>query len=114
MLEFHEYSERAHATAFYSQSIKGNMPSLVYAALGVGGESGELLEKIKKLYRDSGGNLDEDIQLAIIKEAGDVLWYLNEVALMAGSSLEKVAEENLKKLEERTKRKTLQGSGDDR
>jgi NTP pyrophosphatase (non-canonical NTP hydrolase) len=70
---------------------------LAIGALGLGGESGEVTELIKKhLYH--GRDLDRD---KVIKELGDVLWYVMFMADSVGSSLREVAEVNNQKLRER-------------
>lgn len=111
-MHFDEYGEKAHKTAFHETSEF--MPGLVYACLGIGGEAGEALDKVKKLYRDQKGKWVEEARKAFLKELGDVLWYINEAAMLAGSSLQEVAELNLEKLSARTKAGTLSGSGDNR
>jgi len=50
----------------------------------------------------------------MIKELGDVLFYVAACANFYGSTLEKVANLNMKKLNSRKKRGVLQGSGDNR
>jgi NTP pyrophosphatase (non-canonical NTP hydrolase) len=48
------------------------------------------------------------------KELGDVLWFVSEMSYMIGTNLSEVAELNVKKLQDRQKRNTLKGSGDNR
>lgn len=65
--------------------------------LGISGEAGEVSDPIKKhLFH---GHPLEIIKL--LKELGDVLWYIAEIADAAGFTLEDVARWNIKKLEER-------------
>jgi NTP pyrophosphatase (non-canonical NTP hydrolase) len=85
-----------------------------YPALGLCGEAGEVAEKVKKVIRDDGGVVSEEARTAIILELGDALWYLAAVARDIGSSLEDVAQANIKKLQSRIDRGTLRGSGDGR
>ena len=107
-------SDYQHGARKYSKYPgKGEFTGLAYAALGLNGEAGEVAEKIKKLWRDN-GELNDKTRLAITKELGDVLWYLAAVADEVGVSLSVVAALNLEKLESRTKRDVLSGSGDDR
>ena len=82
--------------------------------LGLGGESGEVLEKFKKILRDKQGRISGSDRTAIVKELGDVLWYVNAIAHLVGSDLEEVARLNNEKLASRQYRGQLQGSGDDR
>lgn len=78
-------------------------------ALGLNGEAGEVADKIKKEVRDGSYLTGE-----IVKELGDVLWYLTRLCDAHNVTLKEVAELNKEKLESRLKRNKLQGSGDDR
>jgi len=106
-MKFEEYQKRATATAIYPAKF-----SVLYPALGLAGEAGEVADKVKKIVRDNKQLVDEREELA--KELGDVLWYINAMARDIGYSLEVIAEINLNKLESRKERGTLQGSGDNR
>lgn len=109
-LTFDEYQRRARETAVYPDI--GN--NFVYPSLGVAGEAGEIIEKVKKVLRDKEGELDEASIQEIMIEMGDELWYLANLAEELGVSLDEIAERNLQKLSSRQKRAKLQGSGDDR
>ena len=108
-MDFKQYSEIALSTKNYPQE----MP-VVYPALGLAGECGEAVDKIKKVIRDHGGVFSETKSLEIIKELGDVLWYVNAIAVDLGYSLEDVARINAEKIRSRKLRGTLQGEGDER
>ena len=84
---------------------KGN-ERLVENTLGLVGEAGEVAEKVKKVIRDK-GNLN---QAELVKELGDVLFYVAALANHIDSDLETVAVNNLAKLHDRKKRNKLQGS----
>ena len=103
-MTFNEYQENASKTAIYPEQFK-----LVYPALGLAGEAGEVAEKVKKHIRD--GVLDVD---AVKKEMGDVLWYLAALASDLGIELEDVALANVEKLSSRKQRGVIGGSGDNR
>jgi NTP pyrophosphatase (non-canonical NTP hydrolase) len=103
-LNFEQYQKRALKTAIYPKEL-----GLYYTALGLSGEAGEVSEKIKKLIRD--GTLDRE---SLIKELGDVLWYLSALSNELGISLQQVAEKNLQKLALRSAKGSLNGEGDDR
>lgn len=87
---------------------------IVYPALGLAGEAGEVAEKVKKLCRDRDGVIDPEFKTLLKKELGDVLWYVSEVARQAGLTLSEVAEHNIEKLNSRKERGVLHGSGDER
>jgi NTP pyrophosphatase (non-canonical NTP hydrolase) len=101
-LSLDEYQEKVMTTAIYKDKI-------LYTALGLCGEAGEVAEKIKKWLRD--GELD-DIELA--KELGDVMWYVAALSNDLGYDLSEIAEMNLIKLQSRKARGMLGGSGDNR
>lgn len=110
-LRFDEYQRRALATALFPD-IGGER--CVYPALGLADEAGEVLGKIKKLYRDRGGEVTEQFREELKKELGDVYWYLAVLADAFGLDSSEVAEANLRKLADRAERGVLHGSGDDR
>lgn len=86
--------------------------SIVYPALGLAGEAGEVADKVKKILRD---DIDSpEYREQIMLELGDVLWYAAVLAHDLGYDLETVARRNLDKLRARQQRGTLHGSGDDR
>lgn len=70
---------------------------LTIAALGLAGESGEVIEHVKK-YAGHGHALDRE---QIASELGDVLWYVAEIAASVGISLDAVAKMNVDKLRRR-------------
>ena len=82
--------------------------------LGLLGESGEVAEKFKKIFRDKLGKATDEDKLEIAKELGDVLWYVNAVSRYLGFSLEQIAQMNLDKLASRRSHGNLAGSGDNR
>ena len=99
---FNDYQEWTRTTAIY--------PREEYPMLGLAEETGELLGKIAKYYRD-GGQMPYE---AITKEAGDVLWMLSRILDDLGITLEEAAAMNVTKLESRKERNVISGSGDDR
>lgn len=112
-MNFNEYQEKALALALNSESVNG-IPAWIYFAIGMAGEAGEALEKIKKAIRDDGAKMTDERRAATLKELGDVLWYITAEAKELGSSLEEVANINLSKLYDRKERGVLRGSGDNR
>jgi len=103
-MTWREYQEKIIR---YDQSPR----SLSYYTLGLTGEAGEIAEKVKKELRSPSIPVTRQAMQA---ELGDVLWYLTALATHFGIKLEDVAIENIKKLEGRRLRGTLQGSGDER
>lgn len=104
-----EYEEIVKETAVYPDSYK-----ILYPALGMAGEAGEVANKVKKLVRDGLDAQPEEWRTNIAKEIGDVLWYCAALARDLDVPLSVIAAQNKDKLLERKKKGTLQGSGDDR
>ena len=108
-----DYQADTAATAIYKWKV-------VYPALGLASEAGEVCDKIKKQIRDHGidqGGLEDlkDAQrVAIASELGDCLWYIAALSRDLGISLNEVAHMNLEKLKSRQERGKLEGSGDNR
>ena len=88
--------------------------NFIYPVLGLCGESGEIAEKIKKVIRDEGGIISEQKKEEIKKELGDVLWYISQIGVELGLSLDAVAKGNIEKLQSRLERNKISGSGDNR
>ena len=107
---FDLYQDAAESTAIYPD--KGD--NLYYPALGLAGEAGEVCEKIKKIMRDQRGFITEENEEELVKELGDVLWYVANIATEINRNMSEIAEVNLQKLEDRKNRGKLQGSGDNR
>src|SRR6185312_9805241 len=91
-----------------------NSLAIIYPALGLAGETGEVLEKVKKMIRDDSGNLTEERRQALTKELGDVLAYLAELTTDLDITLEEVAQSTFEKMRSRKERGTTSGDGDDR
>ena len=117
MNAFDHYQEQcASEFAFYPGM-------LIYPALGLAGEAGEVVEKVKKLVRDDEMPLDENFhtseidpekRLAIALELGDVMFYVAMIADDIDYTLSEIADMNLEKLADRKNRGQLRGSGDNR
>jgi len=109
-MKFDEYQKKADGTALYKR-IPGY--EYIYPVLGLAGETGEVVEKFKKMIRADEA-LTDDKKIEIKKELGDVLWYLSQIGTELGISLEEIALANLEKIEDRKKRGVLHSSGDNR
>lgn len=109
-ITFNRYQDVARETAIYPEMGR----NFVYPALGLCGEAGEVAEKIKKVLRDRGGEVDFTARIEILRELGDVLWYAAALASELGLRLGEAAEANLRKLRSRKERNMLHGNGDER
>lgn len=103
-MNMNTYQEMAAKTAIYNSSHQ-----ILYPALGLVGEAGEVANKVKKMMRD--GNFD---RAAVVSELGDVLWYIAALCRDLNVEMNDVALDNLKKLYDRMQRGTIQGNGDNR
>ncbi len=104
-MEINEYQTSAADTAVYPAELKGG---IFYASLGLAGEVGELLNKVKKIARDNAVPDREGIK----GELGDILWYVARVAAEMGISMDEIANSNLEKLRKRKENNTIHGNGD--
>ena len=71
---------------------------LINGVMGLCGEAGEAIDVVKK-HLAQGHELDRE---RLIKELGDVAWYLAETATALNITLEEVLEGNLRKLRARS------------
>lgn len=108
-MELNDYQQKALETAVYPQDYK-----VVYPALGMNGEAGEVADKVKKIIRDGNCEVTPEKAAELAKECGDVLWYVAVFANDLGYTLEEVAQMNYDKLKSRQQRGVLGGSGDNR
>lgn len=113
-MQLKEYSEKAISTLLEDHATADMSASLISQVFGLMGESGEVAEKFKKLIRDKGGKITPEDKKEIIKELGDILWYINSVAHLLDTSLEEVASVNLDKVLSRKERGVTTGNGDNR
>jgi NTP pyrophosphatase (non-canonical NTP hydrolase) len=83
-----------------ARTLKSNLPpreALAMAAIGLGGETGEVQELVKKaLFHER--PLDDE---RFAEELGDVLWYLAALATVRGLCLSEIAQANVEKLQAR-------------
>lgn len=130
-LTFDQYEKQAIVVKLYDANITKFIDSLgipdpvnqlrlkkllcfLYPVLGMLGEAGEVAEKVKKILRDGNFEIGEEERLLLLKELGDVQWYIADTAQELNSSSAEVAQINIDKLKDRRERKVLQGSGDNR
>lgn len=108
-MKVNSYQEEACKNKIY-----GYGSAIIYPALGLGNEAGEVQGKIKKVLRDNGGVFDSESKALIADEMGDVLWYLAALADDLGYTLNEIAEMNIAKIKRRRENGTIGGSGDSR
>lgn len=122
-MTFNAYQLKAFETALYprcgNKDLGPILSRLVYPIISLGGEVGELQNKIKKMMRDtkrdgsgviiSGANVAD-----MARELGDILWYVSAICTELGIDFETVARMNIEKLQARASAGTIQGTGDNR
>ena len=70
---------------------------LINGVMGLCGEAGEAIDIVKK-HLAQGHPLDRE---KLLKELGDIAWYLAEVATVLGYDLEDILQANIDKLRKR-------------
>ena len=93
-MQVNEYQKAAMATLNPALDKKD---VLINSVMGLCGESGEAIDIVKK-WLMQGHELDRE---HLVKELGDVAWYLAEAATALGVPLEAVFQGNLDKLRQR-------------
>lgn len=114
-MNFKEYQEKAAITAVYPRPIQFiddpfgtvvykdstinalNIIPIMYCALGLTGEAGEVAEQVKKSWRND-MTITGTRRSNIKEELGDVLWYCAQLATELDLDLDDIADLNIKKL----------------
>ncbi len=109
-MTFRKYQIEAARTAVYPN--RGD--NITYPTLGLTEEAGEVSGKVKRIFRDDEGTLTPHRKGELVKELGDVLWYVAAICFEIGVDMDDVAAVNLEKLAERKIKNTLHGAGDSR
>lgn len=91
---FHQYQVEAHK---FSNPELAKPFQIAMAAMGLAGEAGELVDELKKILFHS-KTFDRE---KVIKEIGDVMWYLAEIATVFEIPLADAALTNIAKLRKR-------------
>ena len=93
-MEINEYQKSAMSTL---NPMLDKKDVLINSVMGLCGESGEAIDIVKK-WLMQGHELDKE---HLIKELGDVAWYLAEAATALDVPLETILRGNLDKLQKR-------------
>lgn len=82
-------------------SDRVNELGLIYGGLGIAGETGEVVEKIKKIVRDKEG-LPDAADVEYLKlELGDVMWYVAKLCNELDLDMEEALLANVDKINDR-------------
>ena len=109
-----EYAKWTMTTAVYPGAGTGSLEELSYLGLGLAGEAGEVVEKIKKMVRDPGRFEDKDYHGLMQEELGDVFYYLCRICEAEGINPSVVINMSKNKLEQRKREGKIHGDGDRR
>ncbi|MDD1414182.1 nucleoside triphosphate pyrophosphohydrolase family protein [Dolichospermum sp. ST_con] len=95
-MNFSEYQKQALNTD-QIPAVEGT--ELIIPLLGLVGEVGSLMTEYKKHLRD--GDAHKLFKEGISEELGDMLWYISNIASKFNLNLEEIAEDNLRKCNDR-------------
>lgn len=98
-MKANEYQSQAMRTLPNETNLElsDQQTKILWTALGMTGEAGEVAELVKKgIFHQQGIDKNE-----LKKELGDVLWYLSALCSLMGLNLSEVMESNLEKLAHR-------------
>jgi len=114
-----DFEDHCHTTV--TSGLYHTPDWFTHVAFKLFGEAGEFAEHVGKASRDDGWSifkgpktLPEARRKALIKELGDILWYIVMLAKELGVDLRTVMLENIAKRESRKARGKIKGDGDDR
>lgn len=119
-LTLNEYQLKAMSTCMESSN------NIAYMLTGLTAEVGEINDKIAKAVRKNqikitrnnlctwNDRTPSDFRDNLIKEIGDVLWFVAGLSKVLGVNLNDVAQGNLDKLQSRKQRGVIDGNGDNR
>lgn len=123
-MDSNEYQARTADTELYSVASKEftlqpqwqqlTWLQIAYCTGKLNGEAGELAEYVFKAFRGDAGRINDETAMKIMKELGDIQWYLARIADLLGYTLDTVMRSNLEKLADRKERGIVHGYGDER
>ena len=91
-----------NSRCFEIQSGDDGIPihRLITAALGMGAESGEFTEVVKKIVFQ-GKPVNEDNIFHMKRELGDIMWYVAQACMSLDTTIDEIIEMNVEKLKAR-------------
>lgn len=121
-MKLNEYQTKAMETCVDKSA------NTAYMLTGLTAEVGEINDKVAKWIRKGEARFESNYLVfstsennerkvyigELVKELGDVLWFVAGLATRLGVSLEDVAQMNIQKLASRKKRGVIVGEGDNR
>ena len=115
------YQIEAHLTGVTYRNSNSPM-YFIYPLLGLAGEVGELVDKVKKILRNAGDPETREAAMealrlhlpALQKEFGDVAWYWSESQKRMGMLASETLGGNIEKIRDRANRNVIRSEGDNR
>lgn len=115
-----DYEEHAFLTV--TSECYGSPDWFAHITAKLAGETGEFMEHYGKAicdddwspFKDGVAKLSAERRLNLLKELGDIAWYIVVIAKELGSNFTEVLLLNISKRESRRQRGKIKGSGDDR
>ena len=91
-----------NSRCFEIQSGDDGIPihRLITASLGMGAESGEFTEVVKKIVFQ-GKPVNEDNIFHMKRELGDIMWYVAQACMSLDTTIDEIIEMNVEKLQAR-------------
>ena len=91
-----------NSRCFEIQSGDDGIPihRLITAALGMGAESGEFTEVVKKIVFQ-GKPVNDDNIFHMKRELGDIMWYVAQACMSLDTTIDEIIEMNVEKLQAR-------------
>lgn len=113
-MTFNEYQQIASGTAVYRDRAITDLKRVMYCALGLASEAGEVAGQAKRIIRDDASEITEARTMKIVDEISDCLWYCAMLADELGINLDDIAAGNIEKLRSRFERGVITGEGGER
>lgn len=96
------------------RGVPHSVDPLLFLSNAINEEAGEFAGQVKRVFRDDGGVVLSDRRTALLKELGDMLYYIDRAAEVLGGDLDTVVALLEAKLADRLSREVIQGDGDNR
>lgn len=115
MIEWEDYVDITDETAVYPGAFYDrknpmfHVMGIMYAALGLNGEAGEVADVVKKQFRNNGDLHSGDLKFCnkMMEEMGDVMWYMARLCRALNLDMQEILEMNVIKLKERKEQDAL-------
>ena len=97
---FQKNTQRTSTAWKNGLTLTPNETHLLQAAMGLAGESGEFVDRVKKIILQ-GHELTEETKAKLREEIGDIMWYAADGAVALDALLSDIATANESKLRQR-------------